>query len=1587
MARPRLFDATPIILLLCSVDWTRAQADAATTSDGCYGGGSVAAAVVVTCLLTALVLGVCAVWWRRYRAKQVPDHLILETDPEKGKGVYAFDNPGFKDASYLAAAKQHLDADKSDLTKSKWQWTPLSAFAVKSERRRALDDSAIEGNAVKVISLKSHDFTGLGFNICGNMKEGIFVKDVLQRGPASESGKLNSGDRIHSVTINFEHIVYEDALTILGYASPYEVTIEATSGKSALNSPDQGGQPSHPVYRSSSWSDLYRVGKSSKRKLFGDDVNEPNSTHSSMQKSRSNMTTLERKESKSPKPKQPRTKKPSALNFSPDKIQTQLEQKIVSDSQSDPELIHKIENKHQKFGVRVLPMEIQQKSPKILEQNENNINIEKNQLNAPILSIDEVDDPKKPPPVRRREKKQSGETPEKADNFDRNSLNGSGIKRTKEGIPLELPAHMLNAASAALRNREDDSKNKRKGRAPAVPEETRNTPTPSKEYNSDSDAEENHSSVNTIELNATEITIHQIEDEQLQNRKTLSAGDLSQIRRQNSPIGTLERAQSLDIPDSEEVLHKEPRLSLILDGLSTFERNRLKKSSEWGQLEDAILKSKEEDPDEEFDAVINKVNELRRESRMEEPKIKNQIWPSFDGHLNGSMAQRAEKPVSDDGFVRRERAVAEKTVTKPLPPPVRKTVNNRIDEPFEAARSNTKAVASLEAVNTDQVKLPRTGYSGQLPEFSRVEDETAPNNLDTVDFGPHRSVQDNAAGGDNYFAENAPTDKETDNIVPNKSSLEQTVAELETASKVPETINLVPHRNEQTNPIESHDFIKSNIPESQAVGILTASKDPDTIDAVPYKNYQEMTIKNNDFVRSYTSIEFPAAKSRTALNETETVNIVPHSFQVKKSAEHKTAAKDSESVDVLPNSIENYFTSESQVVGNETALNNSGTVNLVPHLTPLEFPANENKIASKETETVKIVPHGSSYGNTIAGYETASKDSETINVVSHRNNQETAMKYNDSITAPESQVVGISTVSEVFEPINEVQYRNGREESKEFSTAENNTSNETKIVNIVPHRINQERTAVTNDVAKFSTSLEVSLDDDESASNGLDSVHVVPQESRQMKPFAMSNTPDSPSVEVEKTPSDVENWNAKSYTSIEFPLSEDTKASNNTAGFGIHRENSPVKDKTASNDHEASYGSTPIESVRTKSYTSFEIPMNEDRKPSNRLETVAVIPDRTNRRQRQPEDVEPNQREPAKPGEVLSKIPLLNSMVANQKRESRAGNVSDETKTAATLNTAGLTHNFLYTEQLNSYSYGITNVPDDVKVSYLVPDDVKSLTNVNVTKISNGDNELHSLELSVNENSDLYSTAVESTLRLGSADAERSYVTEIRVTPNGSGESGAVPTGRGFAVADGKVEGEKEEKSGEAAEENELEKIKEIAERQLKKLPEMRFTTSSYEPSRIPEKRHSNIEHLRSNFEKPKLQRQESKSRIPIATTHKTPPTSPERRDSRHLDAEQDEAILELMAASVSSTPAKYQFQPRQPPAKNVTVTSIRSPAPSKLPSGLPTLGGGRSPPRKTEGSSGGSRGPSDGPESPFKRWVFDASNVTNVTVTDDRRE
>lgn len=182
----------------------------------------------------------------------------------------------------------------------------------------------------------------------------------------------------------------------------------------------------------------------------------------------------------------------------------------------------------------------------------------------------------------------------------------------------------------------------------------------------------------TIELNNSDITlhsspldttIHSTSDEASlldeNERKAASLGDLSRFEHKGKlskpSTGTLERAQSLDISaedadinesaispkkrkansvvettffsssgedtlpdmsDADKVVlkHKEPRLSLnmakssAMDGLNTFQRNRLKKASEFGNLEDAIVKgsnvSLESDNIQEASTKKNKQYEL-----------------------------------------------------------------------------------------------------------------------------------------------------------------------------------------------------------------------------------------------------------------------------------------------------------------------------------------------------------------------------------------------------------------------------------------------------------------------------------------------------------------------------------------------------------------------------------------------------------------------------------------------------------------------------------------------------------------------------------------------------------------------------------------------------------------------------------------------------------------------------------------------------------------------------------------------------------------------------------------------------------------
>ncbi|XP_072384964.1 uncharacterized protein [Diabrotica undecimpunctata] len=1284
----------------------------------CYGPGSLAAGIILTFLLTLALLWAVYFWRSKRRSKT--DHLILETDPEKGKGEYAFDNPGFKDATFLPNNKT-VETPQEKNKSSKWnQWSPLSVLNVKSEKtdkKRTLDDSALGEKEVKVISLRSEDFTGLGFNICGNMREGIYIKDVLHRGPAYDSGKLNSGDRINSVTINFEHMVYEDALAILSYASPYEVVIEAKGGKLIHNVPGQGGQPGHPVYKSSSHLDLYNIDKSAKKK---NDSGSLDSNYSSLKKSISNMTTLERKESNSPRINA--TPKKIVNNLNPEHLKVQLEQRIdnhVKGKDQEPMEMEtqKTENKFPKFGIRVLPSE-RQTSPKSAEQNDNNINIEKHFETKPI-SIDEVDDSKLPPPVKKREKKV-----EKTENFDRNSLNSSGIKRDPQGIPLELPEQMLNAATAVMNNRKsvnrelvggDDQKFvKKKGKAPLIPDDVKSTNydeiQPAKEesvkdislgdtleltstsnkdlkcYNSDSDGEtDNNSSVNTIELNSSDITIHQTEEEERQNRKTVSTGDLTKIKESKSNTGTLERAQSLDISDTtipsrkrkvvrndedylksdedlfrSEVLNKEPRLSLILDGLNTFQRNRLKKSTEWGNLEDAILKVNQDDEKDghssleadnsEYHAVVNKINEIKRESEdvLTDPnspkKIKNEIWPDINksGDSVVEINDMVETVIDDDPVVKIEHIdVPEEPVL--LIVQKNTNINNKIYEPFDIQQLDVDL--SPRPAPYVEIVIPERNKRQRLPDSSAVPvpPDPVPEILDEWDI----------AFPENITNTSPPHSLETEDAVPLQYS---------PVPKPEEVLSKIPLLN---------SMVKSQKEEAMKQSVLSANITDETktvvsLSALPVEsNIKEMT---QNFL--YTE---------QLNNEPEDI-YSPKSYDVNVSDDIKVSRHSYESL---------------------------------------------------ERQNPK------------------SDDAKSKNSVKHVSNISVTNSSN-----------GDSELHSLEFSINESQDM--------YTTAlENRDFNDSKVVLNTP------------DLIKNATLTE--------AINTLN--------------------------------------NEVTYTN-QLDASDDSKKGNSS-----HTYITEIK-VTPNNYKQTNVSEIEIKSEEPQPQIPASSPPEDDRNLDTEFENY-----------------------------------------------------------------------------------------------------VKSFE----AKLEHFENNIHQFDKSLDD--------------------------FIKEEPQ-------------------------EVKINEKVDEKELHKIQKIAEQQLKKLPEMKFTTSSYESSKIPEKRHSQVELLKSNFEKspakPPKPESATKSRIPIATA-KTPPTSPERRDSRNLENENDKAILELMSSSMTSTPYTTKIKP---PNKNITVTSIRTS--SKIPSGLPTLGGTRTP-RKIEITDENvvqvSTNGNGSVESSFKQWVFNPSNVTNVTVTQSKEE
>lgn len=453
--------------------------------------------------------------------------------------------------------------------------------------------------------------------------------------------------------ISFRNMVYEDALTILSYASPYDVELEVENG-------NNGSKPTtllkksvgpsstricHPFYRSQSIPELPRTHMNVAKRLFmadpNDSVGSNYSTMNSTQKS---------------------SKSTSATSHSLERSSDETKN-----------------NHHHKFGIKVLPA-LDGTVHRIENQNEHNTNLERRHSRKmdvekllvtnrhSTTSNDTPSDDKKihNEAFQQRDKPVSTRIALDSRNVDDPDKGGDKNSSETINIPSEVPAEVHNAAMAARRNRKSypetlkissleseggKSPQKNKRKAPAPPRNTveaapaakknamidtidsiadyteslcsyvnkvRDNSAADRQHrlenqsmtnrrNSESDTDsEMQNSFTTIELNPADITIHRTpvpeanddeEDEDDMYRKAASLGDLSKY--ESKTAATLERAQSLDMsadtnakkrkaPLPPEDINESTEDLTRLDQIDTFDRRKLKKSNEWGTLEDVI---------------------------------------------------------------------------------------------------------------------------------------------------------------------------------------------------------------------------------------------------------------------------------------------------------------------------------------------------------------------------------------------------------------------------------------------------------------------------------------------------------------------------------------------------------------------------------------------------------------------------------------------------------------------------------------------------------------------------------------------------------------------------------------------------------------------------------------------------------------------------------------------------------------------------------------------------------------------------------------------------------------------------------------
>lgn len=285
------------------------------------------------------------------------------------------------------------------------------------------------------------------------------------------------GDKITSITIDFRHIVQEDAATILSYASPYNVQLELVDSNGMLSNVltqnvNQPAALTHPLYRPRSQEDLNTIERNARKKLFSKDDN----SYPTLKMDQQQQCHVQ------PKPRSPAIQLPQAheenekknslkkiQNYFIDMVEEKFQTKASHSNDSNTD-----GKKGMKFGIRVLPPSLNGKdsgkSPnKVQADNDNNANIEKIENTIePMQQQQQQQQPQHPqspaPPEAMKRSKNKSQDAKKANNIqDDNkpvlfvrqaSINSSGIKRDAAGIPQVKKNHYIPSHLTKKRKKE-----------------------------------------------------------------------------------------------------------------------------------------------------------------------------------------------------------------------------------------------------------------------------------------------------------------------------------------------------------------------------------------------------------------------------------------------------------------------------------------------------------------------------------------------------------------------------------------------------------------------------------------------------------------------------------------------------------------------------------------------------------------------------------------------------------------------------------------------------------------------------------------------------------------------------------------------------------------------------------------------------------------------------------------------------------------------------------------------------------------------------------------------------------------------------